>query len=137
MKKCSKCKEVKSLDEFGKKSKTRLQTYCKTCNSERCRNYYALNKEKQRKQIYESKKIRIGKIKEYIQNLKSTTPCADCKKFYPYYVMDFDHQYSKKFLISKSYSIGYNLDEIKNEIDKCEIVCANCHRCRTFKKMQE
>jgi hypothetical protein len=29
-------------------------------------------------------------LREYVQNLKESTPCADCGNYCPYYVMDFD-----------------------------------------------
>lgn len=131
MKVCNRCKETKSLDEFGKKGNG-IQPYCRPCNKNHSKEYYAKNKEKQKKQIYASRKIRIENTKKYIRELKESTPCKDCSKKYPYYVMDFDHQHSKEFLISKATDEGISLEKIKKEIDKCEIVCANCHRIRTF-----
>jgi hypothetical protein len=137
MRKCSKCQEEKPLDQFGKKDKNRLQNYCKECNKIRCREYYANNKDILKPQINLARKKRTNKIRDYIRDLKSKTPCTDCHKNYPYYVMDFDHQHSKKFLISQAPTHGMGLDLIKQEIDKCEIVCANCHRIRTFNKSKD
>lgn len=132
MKICSSCKKEKPFEEFNKKGQKRLQSNCRICDRKISKEYYEKNKEKQKKQIYASKKIRVAKIKKYIQDLKSSTPCMDCKKTYPYYVMDFDHQHSKEFLISKAVESGRSLEAIKKEIEKCEIVCANCHRIRTY-----
>lgn len=69
---------------------------------------------------------------EFVKQAKSV-PCKDCGVSYPYYVMDFDHRNSseKKFSLSKYNQIG-NLEKIKAEIAKCDVVCANCHRERTF-----
>lgn len=63
--------------------------------------------------------------------------CADCKKHYPPWVMDFDH-------IDPSTKIGHiskmflrrmwAIERVKQEIDKCEVVCSNCHRNRTYMK---
>ena len=92
MKVCNRCKESKPLSEYGKKG-SGVQPYCRPCNKEHCKEYYSKNKERQRKQIYASRKIRISNTKEYIRNLKESTPCKDCGKKYPYYVMDFDHQH--------------------------------------------
>ena len=133
MKLCSKCNETKSLSEFGKKGNG-VQPYCRPCNKEHCREYYAKNKEKQKIQIYASRKIRIDRTKEYVSKLKSTTPCKDCGIYYPSYVMDFDHQHSKEFLVSKAVAEGASFYKIKKEIEKCEIVCSNCHRIRTYSK---
>jgi hypothetical protein len=55
----------------------------------------------------------------------------DCGSTYPYYVMDFDHRENKKFNIGpNSYSTSFA--DLKAEIDKCDVVCANCHRERTY-----
>ena len=60
-------------------------------------------------------------------------PCADCGVQYPYYVMDFDHVRGEKlFEISAGHRhIALLLDEIA----KCDVVCANCHRARTFRNL--
>ena len=67
--------------------------------------------------------------RDFIKSLKEATPCADCKKHYPYYVMQFDHLLDKKFNIASS--AGTDRDIILEEINKCDIVCANCHAERT------
>jgi len=134
MKMCSSCKKEKSFDQFNKKGAGRFQTYCRPCDKKISKEYYEANKEKQKKQIYASRKIRITATKKYIRSLKESTPCMDCGVKYPYYVMDFDHQHSKEFLISKAVDEGISLDKIKKEIEKCHIVCSNCHRERTHNK---
>lgn len=48
--------------------------------------------------------------------------------------MDFDHIGDKSFGISDS-NHNKSLDEIKREIENCEVVCSNCHRIRTFNRM--
>lgn len=129
---CSNCKQSKVLEEFNKKGEGRLQPYCRECQRELSRKQYKENAEKQKKQIYEARKIRTDFNRKYVREIKESTACVDCNKYYPYYVMDFDHQHSKEFIISKAINDGTSLDKIKQEIDKCEIVCANCHRVRTF-----
>ena len=59
-------------------------------------------------------------------------PCADCGVSYPHYMMDFDHvTLPKLFVIGNSY-VSRSLEEVANEIEKCDVVCANCHRARTW-----
>lgn len=67
-----------------------------------------------------------------IRELKSE-PCLDCKKSYPWYVMDFDHLpgFKKSFNVSNIQNIS-SVVKLLDEIAKCELVCANCHRARTF-----
>ncbi len=74
--------------------------------------------------------------KEYIIEAKKK-PCKDCNIQYPTYIMDLDHLPGtyKRFALSKM-SKTYSLKEVQKEIDKCEVVCANCHRERTYQRTQ-
>lgn len=71
---------------------------------------------------------------EYIQKLKSSTPCMDCKISYPYYVMDFDHVRGRKQKNVMELIPTLSKKKIDEEIAKCEIVCSNCHRVRTHQR---
>ena len=75
-------------------------------------------------------------IARYIQNYKETHPCTDCGDCFPYYVMDFDHLSDKSFAISSYKNNTNSLERVREEIAKCELVCANCHRIRTYKRMK-
>lgn len=78
---------------------------------------------------------RLKKMLLYIRELKNTTKCKDCGKFYPYYCMDFDHiKGNKKFDIGKAVSLQVSMKELRLEIAKCQIVCALCHRIRTHQR---
>jgi hypothetical protein len=68
-----------------------------------------------------------------IRALKSK-PCKDCRKKYPYYVMDFDHVRGRKVANVGSMSGGWSKRAVMKEIAKCEVVCANCHRKRTHRR---
>lgn len=70
-------------------------------------------------------------MKQFVDTLKNK-PCADCNKKYPAYVMDFDHQGNKVKTIAQARLHGWSKVKILEEISKCELVCANCHRERTF-----
>lgn len=70
------------------------------------------------------------KWREYLKS----GPCMDCHHYYESCCMDFDHRpgEQKLFLISKALSHGrYTRAEIMREINKCDLVCSNCHRIRT------
>jgi len=85
-----------------------------------------------------SEKTSISKQKaylsRYIQELKSKTPCMDCKINYPYYVMDFDHVRGRKHKNVMELIPTLSKKKIDEEIAKCEIVCSNCHRIRTHQR---
>jgi len=73
-------------------------------------------------------------INDYIRGIKESTPCADCGKYYGYWVMDFDHIADKAFNISAHKQYTKKLSVVQEEIAKCEIVCSNCHRDRTYSR---
>lgn len=77
-----------------------------------------------------------GPIKAWLKRYKETHPCKDCDRFYPYYVMDFDHVRGKKLHIISSMWGSRSLRAIQLEIAKCDLVCSNCHRIRTFTQKQ-
>lgn len=63
-------------------------------------------------------------------------PCADCGKTYPPYVMDFDHVRGEKLFNLGENGATRSLEVLQAEIDKCDVVCANCHRIRTWERRQ-
>lgn len=75
-------------------------------------------------------------VSDFYQKIKQETPCMDCKENYPYWIMDFDHLGNKEFQISNYRRHGKTLDDVREEILKCEVVCANCHRNRTHSRKQ-
>ncbi len=80
--------------------------------------------------------LRKDKLREYIISLKGG-PCTDCGKKYPHYVMDFDHVRGIKVIpVSKMITNG-SIARITEEVKKCELVCSNCHRVRTWKRWRE
>ena len=91
--------------------------------------------EKNKELTYERTKTTREKRKEIIRKIKESSPCLDCHISYPYYIMHFDHLDSKT-KIDKISSL-VNTGKIKNileEIEKCELLCANCHSIRTWKR---
>ena len=77
-------------------------------------------------------KLRKGRT-DRINAIKNV-PCHDCGKRYPPYVMDFDHRPDtlKRKYISQMRTDRW--EDVLVEIDKCDVVCANCHRMRTWKR---
>ena len=75
----------------------------------------------------------IQKVKDFrfwLNNLKSG-PCKDCGRSLHHAAMDFDHIRGSKVIgVANMWSWGR--DKVLAEIEKCELVCANCHRIRTI-----
>ena len=59
-------------------------------------------------------------------------PCTDCGETDPI-VLEFDHLGDKEFGIAAGLRTR-NWQDVLREIDKCEVVCANCHRRRTVRR---
>ena len=92
--------------------------------------WYAKNR-----QVYFDRNIkRRDTCKEVLLEVKGA-PCLDCGVVYPHYVMDFDHRdgATKKSDVSRLARDGM-LEAMLEEIGKCDLVCANCHRIRTHER---
>jgi hypothetical protein len=71
-------------------------------------------------------------ISNFIKHFKETNACSDCGNFYAYYVMQFDHrpEHTKSFGLSHWYNYTQDFKVVKAEMDKCDLVCGNCHTTR-------
>lgn len=135
MKICCSCKKKKYESDFNKNKikKDGLNGICRKCSNERSRRYYIYNKKNHRKSV----RIRNIKIRkrnqQFIVDILLNSKCADCG-ISDIRVFEFDHCSGKKFK-DISVMIAYsNIEDLKKEIKKCDIVCANCHRIRTYKR---
>lgn len=120
-KSCSKC----GSEYQKRKGKT---SYCPSCQREYAKENYHQNKER----YFKHAKIRDQKLDQVI-NERKDVPCKDCGVKYPPFVMDFDHinPENKEFSISRMRRSRMAFKKIIAEIEKCDVVCANCHRIRT------
>lgn len=71
--------------------------------------------------------------KKRLSEIKQSSGCTDCGENNPI-VLDFDHIRDKKYNISRMIHDGFSWSSIKKEIEKCQVVCANCHRIRTYNR---
>lgn len=103
------------------------RTYCHACDRARWQPKNSLasrQKAVRRKQV-----IRLS-IRAVLRAAKNV-PCADCGGRFPPEAMDFDHlpHKGKRFSLS---NVQYaTMASVVAEMERCEIVCANCHRIRT------
>ena|ERR1039458_870355 len=136
-KKCSTCSEKKPIAEFNKNKnrKDGLNNICRVCSNEYSKKYYNENTDKHKKVIIERHNKIIKENRVLLYNYYKVNPCVDCGEDNPI-VLELDHKNSdnKTMIISKMISGGYCWDRIKNEIGKCDVRCANCHRIRTAKQ---
>lgn len=125
MKTCTNCQEKKPYEDFHKNKSTKdgYQGWCKICLT-------AKVVEGQKKPgSYKSKQTQINR--EFVWAYLQEHPCESCGTNDPR-VMDFDHidQSTKEaeinYLITRT-----SLENLKAEIAKCRVLCANCHRIRS------
>jgi hypothetical protein len=76
-------------------------------------------------------------IRNYVRQAKDK-PCMDCHKKYGYWCMDFDHRNpTKKTMTVAQAARTRSIPVLLREIKKCDLVCSNCHRNRTYKRLCE
>lgn len=123
MLKCSKCNTLKEESEFVKANNKRGYTYsCKSCIREYSKEHYHNNKESYLKK----NSTHRAKVLSFINNYKTTQKCSICGES-RYWCLDFHHIKDKEFNIG-SLARYTSLNKVKKEIEKCIVVCANCHR---------
>lgn len=134
MKICSKCLVEKNNNQFAwrNKANNKRHAHCKQCNKIRDAKQYKLGLRKG-STVDQAKAIR-KRNRDYLLDILKQSRCIDCDNN-DVRVLEFDH------IHSKSYSIGnmssFSIERMRKEIEKCEIVCANCHRIRTYKRMNK
>ncbi len=130
MKTCSSCKKSKPLEEFNRKGKG-YQGNCRSCNTAYQKQHYIDNKAKYSidngLRRVEANKAGHSFLREVAKN-----GCSLCFEK-DYCCLEFDHidPSKKKMNISKMLDYGYSVAAIKLEVDKCRVLCANCHRKHT------
>lgn len=135
MKICALCKQSLELTMFSKNKarKDGLQTFCKLCKKSYNKGYYIKTKDVYAESRADRRdRVRTDNRKAMLLYLMGKS-CADCCNS-DQRVLEFDHVRGEK-----SFTIGTVLGDhpwsrIMEEIEKCDIVCANCHRIRTSER---
>ena len=94
--------------------------------------HYKENSGQYKERSKRAREARFAKIAE----LKDK-PCTDCKESYPSYVMHFDHIEDNKINSIANLATRASWQAVLDEIEKCELVCANCHAERTHQRIVE
>lgn len=120
---CPKCGAEKDVEAFALKSRADGSrcSWCKACTNE----------------LSEKRNRRLREELSNIVIAAKGVPCFDCTNSFPHWVMDFDHLDGSK----KEQTIAHMVrdrrmtpERLKAEISKCQVVCANCHRERTYRR---
>ena len=132
---CVVCKDVHpaTLEFFYKKSSSNdsLQNVCIPCIAKASKKHYEANKEKIKQKTRDRRK-RIKPLAHKIILHALEGGCIDCGEK-DRIVLDFDHQGDKTYNIAAMVHSAISLDKLEEEISKCVVRCANCHRRKIAK----
>ena len=92
------------------------------------------------KQKFETNRLNKARLRsrvDFVRSHKAGKPCVDCEAIagrdWPVQSFDFDHRnpLTKRYKLSGGTIRHYSEAELLEEIAKCDLRCANCHRART------
>jgi len=145
--KCSKCKRRRPLVGFatfrGRDGTARRRGVCVECrdayaqeNFETLQEWRRKYNKKNRSKKQARDKRRRDEARAFVDAFKRR-PCADCGGEFPPVAMDLDHVRGAKFKsVATLVGGAYRLELIQAELEKCEVVCACCHRVRTAQRKE-
>ena len=130
---CAHCKQIKQLTDFALNPtrKDGRQSTCKSCMAEYARRWYTKNKK-----IHGQRRLAVTrKIQQLVLDFLYAHPCQHCGEANPV-VLDFHHATGEKKVgcISTLIRKGFGKTKITAEMNKCSVLCANCHRIETAAK---
>lgn len=133
---CLGCKLEKPVEEFSRRSDKPwlLRSRCKRCYADKANARYHEGDGSVGKRAIENNRRRRVVNQDYIYEYFTTHPCVDCGES-NWVVLEFDHVRGDKW---RNVCDMMLLDPalVIAEIEKCESVCANCHKIRTYTRAQ-
>lgn len=138
MKKCSKCGKQKRSSAFGwsNESKGYRRGECRKCNRIYTSNHWKRRSPEWRaehsKQSIRNQTIKAERNSKWAAEYWRSHPCVKCGES-RILTLEFHHRnpQEKKYAVSQLISTGKSLELIKKEVEKCDVLCANCHRIET------
>ena len=129
---CTRCLALKAGSEFpprGPKSR-RVHSWCRACFSQYNAERYIALRSRELVRLRRNRRRTVEGNRRRVAAYLSEHPCVDCSQTDPV-VLEFDHLREKRMDVSRMVHLGWRWPAILNEIEKCEVRCANCHRRRT------
>lgn len=126
---CTKCGVNKPIEEFGWKDRTRGYRHwvCKECTAQRSSDWYYSNRDRQKENVKRNNQNYREQARLFVLNFLLKHPCTNCGESDPR-VLEFHHEGDKENEVSRLMGRGASLEVLKSEMDKCKVLCANCHR---------
>ena len=125
---CTKCKRELPIENFRWKNKAnnKRHSQCKECQSKQEKQHYKESLTR-KKSVISTQQNMLERNTAFLNEIKSCG-CAKCgdKRLY---VLDFHHKdKALKDGTINHFRKSASLENLKNEVDKCIVLCANCHR---------
>jgi len=127
MKICTKCQIPKPLEEFSKCARKGRQPWCKDCCKKRNRAYYHNDESGRKQDVRARAKNMLLENKAFVHAYLLGHPCVKCGEPDPV-VLEFHHREPEDKFRCVSEMMGFSREKIAEEIAKCDVLCANCHK---------
>jgi hypothetical protein len=135
MRRCGLCGSTKENSHFAWRRRERGQrdNYCRPCRSEYKKKHYRANKQRYVDNAAKRKRRVLQERVDFLVGYLRDHPCVDCGEV-DVVVLEFDHVRGKKeFDVTRGVR-DHAWQSVLREIEKCDVVCANCHRRRTAER---
>jgi hypothetical protein len=123
---CGRCGRLKELSEFHRRG-AGYQAWCKTSRKK----YDAAYFRAERSRVMATKRKRWKQLVDWYNELKESKPCADCGQHFRHAAMTWDHLPGREKRTNVSNLRRISRRAVLREIEKCELVWANCHAVRS------
>jgi hypothetical protein len=137
MRACTKCGSAQPLAQFPpvRRGKPQRQTWCRACFAVANAANYAKNRKREKARLIAQVIARRELVRRNIVMYLSAHPCVDCAES-DIVVLEFDHRGDDKVADVATYgSGGRTWERVLEEIRKCDVRCANCHRRVTARRV--
>jgi len=122
---CTKCGDDKQVEEFNWRIKgVKRHPSCRECTKKAGKKHYQHNKQYYIDNVERNRAV----LKEWYVDYKSTLSCELCPENRAP-CLDFHHidSSTKEMSVAMAVNNNWSLGKLKKEIDKCQVVCKNCH----------
>lgn len=128
---CSACDCHKPAEEFAWRriAERQRDSYCRPCRAAYKQKHYARNIERYKTNAARYRDRLLDERYGFLSDFLSAHPCTDCGET-DVTVLEFDHLRDKEFAIAAGIA-SKSWADLQREMEKCEVVCANCHRRRS------
>jgi hypothetical protein len=128
---CARCGLTKPAADFNWRRRAigQRDTYCRPCRADYKHEHYAKNRQRYIDNAAARRYRVVHERMVFLVDYFAAHPCVDCGESDPR-VLEFDHQRDKTFNIGSGMR-DRPWQDVLDEIAKCEVRCANCHRRRT------